>query len=446
MNIDRSATSSGVPLGTLIVLMLAVFTVSVGFGVVLPLLPGLIASLLAVGGSDRSIATNTGLLTSTYVLALFLFAPLWGRASDRHGRRIILLVGMIGFAGSILMSTFVSTLTSLYAERFVSGFFAAAVTPVAAATIGDLAASDEARGQRLTMVSIAGIAGFLVGPMLGLLLARLSSGQAVVASPEAILATPLVATGLFAIPVTMAIFFTIPHATHISANRMNVFADASRHKLVNRLLVLALMVSAAVGVFEVGLALRGSRELGLDRSQIAIMFTECSLVMIIVQTLVFSPLVTPSSTRFLITPALAILAAGLFLVPFASNFTLMLVVIGAVAASAGILLPIITYWISVKAGNAQGAELGKQTSAASLGSAFGSAAGGFLFEIPIAGSSFFAITAVTIIGIALSLGLPRSLASHLSIGSRQKEWAGAADRQTRSFAALKEQEKQDTAP
>ena len=86
MNVHRSAAASGVPLGTLIVLMLAVFTVSVGFGVVLPLLPGLIASLLAITDSDRSIALNTGLLTSTYVLALFIFAPLWGRASDQIGR------------------------------------------------------------------------------------------------------------------------------------------------------------------------------------------------------------------------------------------------------------------------------------------------------------------------------------------------------------------------
>lgn len=425
MNIVRSATSSGVPLGTLVVLMLAAFTVSVGFGVVLPLLPGLIASLSIISGSDRSIASNTGLLTSTYVLALFFFAPLWGRASDRHGRRTILVLGMIGFAGSVFITSFVSTLPGLYFERFLSGTFAAAVTPVAAATIGDLAANDEARGRRLTMISVAGIAGFLVGPMLGLLLARLGIGQAGSAAPESILAIPLAATGLFALPVAMAIVFTVPSATHISAKRMQRGADASRQKLVNRLLILAFIVSAAVGAFEVGLALRGARELGFDRGQTAIMFTECSIVMIVVQTLVFSPLVKPSSTRFLMTPALSILAIGLFLVPFAANFTLMLVVIGAVAASAGILLPIITYWISAKAGNAQGAELGKQTSAASLGSAVGSAICGFLFDIPVPGLSFFAFTAVAIIGIGLSLGLSRALAGHLPIGSAVKMHAGA---------------------
>jgi hypothetical protein len=103
-------------------------------------------------------------------------------------------------------------------------------------------------------------------------------------------------------------------------------------------------------VFEVGLALRGKQELGLTQYQTALMFTECSLVMFVVQAIVFSPWVKPETTRWFIAPALAVLAAGLFLVPRASDFVLMLAVIGAVAASAGILSPILTYWISSKAG------------------------------------------------------------------------------------------------
>ena len=134
-----------------------------------------------------------------------------------------------------------------------------------------------------------------------------------------------------------------------------------------------------LGGFEVGLALRGTQELGLTPTQVALMFTECSLVMFVVQVIVFAPWFNPSLTRWLIAPALAVLATGLFLVPRASDFTLMLIVVGAVAASAGILLPILTYWISANAGSAQGWELGKQTAAASLGVTVGSAAGGLLF-------------------------------------------------------------------
>ena len=410
MNDEHHANGSGVPLGTLLALMLAVFTVSIGFGVVLPLLPGFVESLVKSRDGSSGTALHTGLLTSTYVLALFLFAPFWGRVSDRYGRRSILVLGVLGFAGSMFAFSLVHSLPAFYFERFVSGVFAAAVTPVASAVIGDLAANDEARGRRLTMISVAGIAGFLVGPMLGLLIARISAGLLQTVGPEGLLARPLSVTAILALPVAAAIALAVPGASHLAATRLKVATAAGSGRMVFKLLALAFIVSGSVGVFEVGLALRGKQELGLSAGQIALMFTECSVVMIAVQALVFSPLVKSASTRMLINPALAILAVGLFLVPRASNFTLMLVVIGAVAASAGIILPIVTYWISTKAGNAQGAELGKQTSAASLGSAVGSAAGGLLFDAPFPGASFVLAAGLTIIGIGLSWRLPRLLA------------------------------------
>src|SRR6516162_8014918 len=113
------------------------------------------------------------------------------------------------------------------------------------------------------------------------------------------------------------------------------------------------------------------------------MFAECSLVMFIVQTLVFSPLVKPELTRWFITPGLAILAASLVAVSLTSTPITMTVAVALVAASAGILSPIVTYWISLGAGETQGADLGRMTAAASIGQALGSAGGGLLFDVPI---------------------------------------------------------------
>src|ERR1700674_2789058 len=83
-------------------LMLAVFTVSVGFGVVLPLLPYLIERLLGTGFEAAQVSRHTGLLTAVYTLSLFLFAPMWGRLSDRRGTRRVLLVGLLGFSATML--------------------------------------------------------------------------------------------------------------------------------------------------------------------------------------------------------------------------------------------------------------------------------------------------------------------------------------------------------
>jgi hypothetical protein len=94
--------SASMPRATLATLMLAVFTVSVGFSVVLPLLPYLIERLLGAGVEAAQISRHTGLLTAVYTFSLFLFAPMWGRLSDRRGARAVLLVGLLGFGVSML--------------------------------------------------------------------------------------------------------------------------------------------------------------------------------------------------------------------------------------------------------------------------------------------------------------------------------------------------------
>ncbi len=410
------STSTGVPASTMAVLMASVFTVSMGYGIVLPLLPNVIERLLGAAGDVPQVSRATGLLTALYTLALFLFAPLWGTLSDRYGRRIILLTGLTGFGATMLTFAFIENLTTVYAERFLSGVFAAAVTPVALAAISDLAATDEARARRLTFVSLAGISGFLLGPMLGVFISR---GAASLLPNAGALAFPLTVTAGLALIVALAVAVTVSGSTGDAASTKN---DRSVSEvvpwLVPKLFILAFIVSAGVGVFEVGLALRGKQELGLTQYQIALMFTECSLVMFAVQAIVFSTWVKPEATRWLIAPAFAVLAAGLFLVPRASNFALMLVVIGAVAASAGILSPILTYWISSKAGKAQGAQLGMQTAASSLGVTVGSAAGGFLFNVPwFPNASFVLMTGLTVAGALLSLGLANLLATR-KLGDR----------------------------
>ena len=406
------SSPTGIPSGTLLVLMASVFTVSMGYGIVLPLLPYLIERLLGSVSDAAQVSRATGLLTGLYTLALFLFAPLWGHLSDRFGRRPVLLTGLAGFSATMLTFAFIENLTAVYAERFLSGMFAAAVTPVALAVIGDLAATEAARARQLTFVSLAGISGFLLGPMMGVFLTQGSARWLPLAGAAGSLAVPLAGTALLALLVALGVVIAVPAGKPAEAAvKSGQLVPKPAAWLVPRLLALSFIVSAGIGVFEVGLALRGKQELGLSQYEIALMFTECSLVMLVVQAMVFSPWVKPEGTRWLIAPALGVLAAGLFLVPRASNLALMLVVIGAVAASAGILSPIFTYWISSKAGKAQGAQLGRQTSAASLGAAFGSAVGGLLFGLAwLPDASFLLAAALSVVGVALSLGLPRLLA------------------------------------
>ena len=405
------APSSDLPRATMAALMLAVFTVSVGFGVLLPLLPYLIERLLGAGVEVAQVSRHTGLLTAVYTLSLFLFAPMWGRLSDRRGPRGVLLVGLLGSGVTMLFFSFIESIAAVYIERFLSGMFAAAVTPVAAAAIGGFKTTESGRARRLAFVSMAGITGFLLGPMLGVFIARAAADNFTRAMPAGSVAIPLATIALLAFLVAAAVRFALPGGQ--GRNRAQTPANTSAGNTdwpVPKLLMLTFIVAAGVGVFEVGLALRGKQELGLTLYQIALMFTECSLVMLAMQAMVFSPWFKPDRTRWVIAPSIFVLAAGLFLVPWAADFSLMLIVIGAVAASAGVLSPILTYWISAKAGSAQGWELGKQTAAASLGVTLGSAAGGLFYDVAaLPGASFVLAAGLALLGFLLSLGLPRLL-------------------------------------
>ncbi len=391
--------------GILPVLMLAVFTISVGFGILLPQLPALIERLLGADATPGQIARATGLLTAIYMLALFLCAPLWGWLSDSWGRRRVLLIGLAGFSATLIASVLFDTLAAIYVGRALTGLFAAAITPAALAAVTDLSSSKATLGRRLSFVSMAGISGFLFGPTLGVALQRLPGGGG-----DGELNVPLLATGGLALVAAIAVAVSLP-ARIIPAHRLDEASVLTPARWpIWQLLILGFVVSAGVGVFEVGLALRGKQELGLTPVQIAAMFTTCSLVMIVAQAAVFSPLVRPEFTRWLVAPAFAVLAVGLFAVPLAGSFALMLLVTGGVAASAGILSPILTYWIATGAGHKSGAGLGKQTSAASLGAALGSAAGGLLYGVTwLPNAAFVLMAGVALIAVWPSLRLPGRL-------------------------------------
>lgn len=391
-------------------LLLAMFVITVGYGFLLPILPFTIERMLGTA-DPATLSRHTGLLTATYMLALFLFAPQWGRLADRHGRQPMILLGLAGFASSLLLFTVADGLPLLYLGRFLDGLFASAVAPAAYALIADHAPSKEWRAHRFALLNIAGALGFLVGPMFGSFTLLSVRGVFPDLSEAFVYRSPFFATSALVFLVALAVLVTVPNTI---ANRTKRHATANTAQgaraTVLRLLSISFVTAAAVGAFEVGLSLRGTQILGMSAYQIGLMFTECSLVMLIVQAIVFSPLIRPESTRWFLTPALLLLAASLAAVPLATTNIAIALAVALVAASAGILSPITTYWTSLGAGEMQGTELGRQTAAASLGQATGSAMGGVLFNVTLLPNASFTLTAALVLAaLAATIGLPRLL-------------------------------------
>jgi len=386
----ETLTGLALPLAT-------VFVVAVGYGVVLPVLPFVLAR--ALGEAARaSVAWHTGFLTGVYMLALFLFAPLWGYVSDRIGRRTVILLGLAGFSGAMLWFPLARGLVFVYGARALAGVFAAAVLPVVLAWVSD-AGTSRTRARAFAWLSAASALGFLFGPALSGWLASIE----VVVQDDA-LALPFYATAALGGMVWIAAYRFLPERAPLRARDSE--PERSTSSLI-WLLTLSLLVMFGIGSFEVGVALRGQQVLNLQPREIGWMFAECSLVMILAQIFVLTPLIRRVGGG-LLAPAFLAMAVGVALLPYAVNYPAMLIGVGLVAAASGLLIPALAYLVSLAAGAAQGAALGKQTAAASLGQAAGSAAAGWLFAVLIE-APFWATAGLLGLGAVAALRVSNTL-------------------------------------
>ncbi|MCF8707669.1 MFS transporter [Rhizorhapis sp. SPR117] len=385
-------SARALPPQALAALLLAVFVVWFGYSVMLPVLPSFIQAADA-GLTTDAVARHTGLASSLYTLALFLFAPLWGWFSDRHSRRSVIIVGLLGYGVSLLGIVSFGGLAGLYLERLTSGLFAAAISPVASAVIGDCAPNENWRARRLAWLGMAATAGLFLGPAVGAAAAVHSGANLAFAS-----------TAALAIITAIGSLALLPQCLP-SGNLRTTAQDAAGRKVVHVLLALSLVLGVAVGVFEVGLALRGDRTLGLGSAKLALLFAECSLVMFVAQAIVFSPLFKAAATWRTIAPGLAVMGAGVLMLPWSTGLLSLSIAVGLVAASGGILVPVFTYWISLAAGPQQGANLGSQLAVASLGQGIGSAVVGLLFNSGLVPNIPFLLAAALLgFSAAMSLG------------------------------------------
>ncbi|WP_292412106.1 MFS transporter [Mesorhizobium sp.] len=390
------------------------FVVALGYGIVLPVLPIMVERL--AGSTDPSFkARQIGLLTAAYVAAPVGAAFLWGKWSDLIGRRPVLVVGLIGFAVTLAASALAPSLLVLYVGRILNGGFAAAVGPTALAFIADVEggahteSGDDRRTRAFGWMSMASIAGFLVGPTLGGLAAELKLDLGVAAVPPQTVPF-LLASGL-AVAAALGVWFVLPGkllpAPHAEASKRgsSMFVPGEL-----RLLALAAVAAAGLGAFEVGLTLRNV-ELTMGPAALGLMFATCSVVMFAVQGLVFSPLIKPAAARLLVAPAFLVMAIGLAVLPTLAGLTEMLFAVSVVSASAGVISPLLAYWVSRISARSQGMELGIQSAAVSLGLSVGSAAAGLLFGFSgLGGAAFLAAAGAMGLAAIATLKLPLLLA------------------------------------
>ncbi len=358
----------------LVTLFLTVFVDLVGFGLVIPLLP-------FYAEHFRATPDVVALLMAAFSFMQFLFAPVWGRASDRLGRKPVLVMSLTGAVASYVWLAFAGSLWQLFAARGLAGAMAGNIA-AAQAYIADVT-PPERRARGMGIIGAAFGLGFIVGPAIGGVLAGPDPADPNVQAPAFASAGLSLFALLFAVvflreslePAARAAAASRPHE-----GRVRLLADALRRPGLGLLILVFFLVTFVFAGMEATFAMWSERQFGWGAQQNGYVFAYAGLLAAAVQ----GGLIGPLSQRFgearlLVSGSLA-LGLGLTLITLAVSVPLLIAAITLLALGLGVSTPSLNSLISQHAATgARGGTLGVSQSAASLARIVGPAFAGFCF-------------------------------------------------------------------
>ncbi|HEY7723990.1 MAG TPA: MFS transporter [Anaeromyxobacteraceae bacterium] len=346
------------------ILFLVVFVDLLGFGMVIPVM-ALYARML--GASEAS----TGWLSTLYSLMQLGFAPVWGRLSDRIGRRPVLLVSIAMTAVAFLLYGLAGSFAVLLASRAFAGAATANIA-IAQAYVADVTAPEE-RAKGMGIIGAAFGLGFVLGPALGGLLSAHS------------LALPgLAAAGLSAVNLAGA-FFLLPEPAHrgaapVSGRGLATLLEALRRPGVRRVIVIYFLAVAAFSAMESTYAFLATNRYRLSDRHVAYVFAYIGVLVVVTQGVLIGPLTRLLGEKRLLVIGASLQAAGLAWLPFADGVSGLLLASAPLSVGSGLASPALSALLSrLSPDEEQGGALGVGQSAAALGRILGPESGTFTF-------------------------------------------------------------------
>jgi MFS transporter, DHA1 family, tetracycline resistance protein len=402
-------------LGTIV---FTVFLDLLGFGLVVPYLPGVAR---AHGASDI-VAT---LLGASFSLMQLVFVPFWGQLSDRTGRRPVLLWSIAASVVGFLLLASADSLAMLFVARLWTGV-ACANLAVAQAYIADVTTPEErARGMGLIGAGIG--FGFVLGPVLGGLLAGVNERWHLLPRVGALPA--YAAAGLATINALLAWRF-LPESLPVAARgkpvrRISPF-DASRYRAARRFpgvgfaMALNFVVVLSFAAMEQTFRLFTADTFHLSDGGTGYVLGFVGLVLIVVQGLLIRPLSRLFGERALLRAGVSIEAVGfaaLALTPRFGGIGPLYAAMGIIAFGSGLTSPSLSSFVSkCSDAESQGLALGVLQSAGAFARVCGPATGGVLYQMVGHSAPYVAAAVGMALAGVLSLGLrsPSSVKSGCS--------------------------------
>ncbi|MCA9568332.1 MAG: MFS transporter [Myxococcales bacterium] len=366
----------------------------VGFGIVIPLL-SFYAESFGAG------ALQVTLLMAVYSVAQFVMTPVWGRLSDTHGRRPVLLFSIGTTAAMLTLFAFAPSLWVLFLARALHGAAAANISTAQAYVADVTTPADRAKGMGLVGASIG--LGFTVGPWLGGELAGFGHRVPI-----------LVAAGLSLLNLAWV-------AARLPESRQpGAASDAHRrtldprsllagltHPVVGLAILLTFVAVFAFAMMESTIALVAEHRWTWDEADVGRMLGVVGIIGIIVQGGLLGRLARRFGEPILVSAGYLSMGLGFALLSVASGAELWLGVV-LLALGNSLAVPSLNALISrATDASEQGRVLGVNQSMSALARAIGPATGGVLYTQWFDGGALAAASVMMFAALALSVPATR---------------------------------------
>ena len=361
-----------------------------GSGIVVPLLPLYAESLGASG-------FWLGVTFASFPISRVLATPIFGRISDRRGRKLFISIGLFAYGIISFGFILINSVSQLILLRLIHGVSGALILPIAQAYVGDISPPGE-EGKWMGYANAAFFSGFGFGPLMG----------GVLTEHLGINAAFLAMGGLSLLAFVIAVFFLPEITPKQSAISYPSFRDVSRSGMMSGLFTFRLTLTLGRSIFFIFLPILAAGNLGLRSSLVGVLLA-VHILLISLLGIPFGRIADRLSRRFLVVSGCLVSSVFLVAVPLGQNFGLLLAlaVLGSVGSA-----------IAVPAASALVVEEGRKygmgfsialfSMALSIGMVVGPIVGGAIADFVGINSAFYFGAVMTLLGAGLFAWLSRS--------------------------------------
>ncbi|HUR81213.1 MAG TPA: MFS transporter [Thermoanaerobaculia bacterium] len=386
---------------SLLVLFLTVFIDLIGFGMVIPFL-----SFYAreYGASGFAVGAVVGI----YSIMQFFFAPVWGRLSDRVGRRPILLVSLVASTSGYLLFAFSHSLATLFLSRVIAGVGGANIG-TAQAYIAD-STSPENRAKGMGLIGAAFGLGFILGPPLSGVLASIGTKHGLHGN----LLPGLVAAGLSftAFLVALSVLaeskpaHLVPRSGVPPQFDKRLWRETLASPVLSALMAGLFLTLLAVSGMEISVTLHGRDRFDFRQMDMAYIFLYMGVIVAVIQGGLIGRLVKQLGEKRVIVIGAASFALGFACVPSIWRVPLLYAVGFFIAVGQGLCYPSLTALVSkVSPEQDRGSLLGLATSAGSLARFLGPLLSGALYDWAKAAGAFYGGAVIMCIALFIAINM-----------------------------------------